>query len=87
MLNGTKTMTSRSKQYGHVGDTFDAFGATFEITEVGKRLLGDIANDWKAEGMISLEDFMETWKQIHPFRIFNPEDRFFTHKFKRVDSA
>ena len=86
MLNGTKTMTSRSKKYGEAGDTFDAFGATFKIIEVGRLRLGDIAGYWKDEGMQSLEDFENTWKQIHPYRTYNLEDYFYYHKFKRVDN-
>lgn len=83
MLNGTKTMTSRSKKYGNVGDTFDAFEATFEITEVGRLKLGDIASFWKEEGMGSIDDFWKTWAQIHPLKN-SMEDIFYFHKFKKV---
>src|SRR2546428_13832837 len=36
LLSGAKTMTSRTKQYGHVGSRFWAFSQCFEITEIRK---------------------------------------------------
>ena len=84
MLNGTKTMTSRRKRYGNVGDTFDAFGASFQIVEVGRLTLGDIASFWKEEGMESLEDFTRTWTQIHPHN-YNMGERFYYFRFKKAE--
>jgi hypothetical protein len=77
-------MTSRRRKYGNVGDTFDAFGATFEITEVGRLRLGDIAGCWKEEGMESLDDFVKTWTRIHPHN-YDMEERFYYHKFRKVE--
>ncbi len=84
MLNDTKTMTSRTKKYGKIGDTFDIFGATFEITEIGRLQLGDILSFWKEEGMTSIEDFEHTWKQIHPYKPYRLSEMFYCHKFRRV---
>ena len=84
MLNGTKTMTSRNRKYGEPTDTFDAFDATFEIIEVCRLALGDIASFWQEEGCKSLEDFVETWKKIHPKRPYGLSDRFYVHRFKKV---
>jgi hypothetical protein len=85
MLNGTKTMTSRSKRYGEPNDIFEKFGATFQILSVEKMSLGDIQKFWKEEGLNSPEHFMLIWKQIHPYRVFNPTDKFFVHRFKKVN--
>ena len=83
MLKGTKVMTSRRKKYGDVGDIFEAFGTTFQIVEVGRLRLGDIASCWNEEGMESLEDFVKTWTQIHPHN-YDMEERFYYFKFQRV---
>ena len=83
MLNNVKTMTSRTKKYGNVGDTFEAFGAMFEITNVFRLELGDIASFWREEGCNSLDDFVETWKQIHPNKPYRLSDRFYVHKFRK----
>jgi uncharacterized protein YqfB (UPF0267 family) len=87
MLNGTKTITSRRKRYGNVGDFFDAFGAIFQLTEVFTLALGDIASFWEEEGCQSLDDFVETWKQIHPNARYRLSDRFYVHKFKKIGEA
>jgi len=84
MLKGTKTMTSRTRKYGNAGDTFDAFGATFQITEVGKMQLGNIAFLWKEEGMESIFDFVKTWGQIHPQRFYDVDEWFYYHRFRKV---
>jgi hypothetical protein len=84
MLNGTKFLTSRTKQYGEIGDRFDAFGATFEIIWIGKLPLGQIEKFWKEEGMQSLDDFVNTWKGIHPKRKYDLNERFWTHKFRKI---
>jgi hypothetical protein len=84
MLNGTKTMTSRTKKYGNVGDTFYAFGTIFELIEVGKLQLGDIASCWREEGMNNPYDFLKTWKQIHPNKPYCPTEKFHIHRFKKV---
>lgn len=84
MLNGTKIMTSRTRKYGQVGDVFKAFGAMFKITEVFRLELGDIASFWKDEGCKSLDDFVETWKKIHPNKPYRLNDRYYVHRFKKV---
>lgn len=87
MLNGIKTMTSRTKKYGEKGDWFDAFGATFRIDLVEKSLFQTIANiHWKDEGCSSYEDFLAVWKQIHPRREIKDCDEFWVHSFHKVGS-
>jgi len=85
MLNGIKTMTSRTRKYGEVGDTFDVFGSTFQITQVCRLELGDIASFWKEEGCQTLDDFVKTWEKIHPNRPYRLSDRFYVHRFKKVN--
>jgi len=43
LLLGSKTATSRTKQYGNIGDTFQAGDKSFELTEVSRKNLLDIA--------------------------------------------
>jgi len=85
LLDGTKTWTSRTRRMGKMGDTFDAFGATFEIERVERRTLGNIRyHHWKEEGCKSSTDFFEVWEQIHPRKGYIPSQLVWVHIFKRV---
>ena len=87
MLNGTKTMTSRTKIYGGKGDVFEAFGQTFAIESVDLQPFVVIATQWKVEGCDSKEDFLAVWKQIHPRKALNPLDIFFVHRFHKLEAT
>jgi len=87
MLKGTKTMTSRTRKYGEKGDTFDAFGATFELEDVRKVSLFCIANYYyRQEGADSTQDFINIciWKIIHPRKGFDSDTMVWLHRFKKV---
>ena len=85
LLNGTKTMTTRSKRYGWKGDTFDAFGATFQIADVYVAALSWIAKYcWQVEGCSSEQDFMDVWKSIH-YKLNDPRSQWYVHRFKKVE--
>ena len=84
MLSGQKTMTSRTKIYGGKGDTFDVFGATFEIESVDLQPFIVVEQQWKAEGCRSKEDFLAVWKQIHPLKTFAPHELLFVHRFHQL---
>jgi hypothetical protein len=84
MLNGTKTMTSRTKCYGIVGDWFNAFGKTYVLTSVIERHFDFIVNHWKEEGCFSREDFLGVWKEIHPRHKVSMTDKFWTHSFQSI---
>jgi hypothetical protein len=83
LLNGTKTWTSRTKRYGQMGDSFEAFGATFEILTVEKKTLEEILNHWREEGLDSFSDALITWRKIHPIRKLDFLEQFWTHIFKK----
>ena len=86
MLKGTKTMTSRTRKYGEKGDTFDAFGATFELEDVRKVSLFCIANYYyRQEGADSTQDFINIWKIIHPRKGFDSDMMVWLHRFKKVN--
>ena len=89
MLDGTKTWTSRTRRYGHKGDTFDAFGATFEIVEEPEKCtLRDIMyNHWKEEGCKSTTDFFEVWEEIHPRKGFVPSQLVWAHIFGKCGES
>jgi len=87
LLNGTKTMTTRSKRCGWKGDTFKAFGTTFQIEEVYIAALSWITKyRWKEEGCTSEEDFMNVWKSIHK-KLNDPRSQWHVHKFKKVSEG
>ena len=87
LLEGTKTLTSRTKPMGKIGDTFEAFGAEFVITDVFKSALYIVSNFWDREGCSSKEDFVEVWNQIHPRKGFVPMQVVWVHVFEKLEEA
>jgi hypothetical protein len=88
MLSGKKTWTSRTRKYGAPGDTFMAFGSTFELVNVMEMRLGVVA--WlhhRDEGCNSQEEFVECWKQIHPRKGYVPSQVVWIHQFKKKESV
>lgn len=86
MLSDAKTATSRTKRYGKAGDTFDAFGQTFEILQVSKVSLRFVANEYYLdEGCTSDLHFIRVWREIHPRKGFQPDQMVWLHEFKRVE--
>lgn len=86
MLNGKKTMTSRTRKYGEIGDTFKAFEATFQLTNVEKLALFYVANNYyREEGLQSKEEFIEGWEQIHPRKGYDSNQIVWVHVFKKME--
>ena len=84
--NGYKTATTRPKKYGEVGEKFQAFGATFELTFVERVTLGLVGDFFfRQEGFLHKEEFVECWKEIHPGAGWTPDKKVYLHVFKRVD--
>ena len=84
MLNGTKTVTSRTKKYGVKGDWFRVFGAKFVIDRVDSKPLGYVAAVlWEPEGAISNEEFIEIWGKIHPRKGWLPSQMVYVHLFHK----
>jgi hypothetical protein len=74
LRTGRKTATSRTGFSGKVGDTFEAYGATFRVEEVSQLPLTTVANDhWREEGVESPEEFRDVWCEIHPRRGWDPD--------------
>jgi hypothetical protein len=83
MLEGIKTATSRTRQYGEPGDSFSAFGANFTIEKVLHIPLRVVINYWhRSEGFSTPQGFMECWAQIHPRAKFDLDTKVFLHQFK-----
>ena len=87
MLTGVKTATSRTKRYGNAGDTFDAFGREFELTDVYQDTLEVVAHDlWREEGCFASSHFEDVWRSIHPLKGFVPDQVVWVHKFKEKEN-
>ena len=86
LLSGVKVCTARTKRMGQPGDTFEAFGATFELKSVSEELLAYVADLWMQEGCTSREHFIEVWNGIHPRTGYHPQQEVFLHRFKLVRS-
>ena len=88
MLSGQKTMTARTKRYGNPGDTFPAFGASFQIMSIAKIQLCDVA--WEhhtEEGFPTVIDFIECWKKLHPRKGYIPKQKVYAHTFKKLEAS
>lgn len=86
MLNGEKTCTSRTKIFGHAGDTFVAFGQRYFIIKVEEQLLDYVAyNLYRQEGCKSSSEFIDWWNRLHPRRGWQPRQMVFVHFFRRLD--
>lgn len=85
MLRGKKIMTSRTKRVAKPNDTFEAFGATFQISDVGRMTLETVAYAfYDDEGCKTPQDFIEIWEKIHPRKGFVPSQWVYVHYFRRV---
>jgi hypothetical protein len=84
IVDGKKTMTSRSKRYGHAGDMLQIRGHRYMLTSVYKKELGFVAKYcYQFEGFDSEAAFWVKWKEIHPRRNW-PEIIVWVHEFKAV---
>ena len=84
MLANQKVCTSRNKRYGRPGDTFQAFGADFELLAVTRTTLLDVSRHFfQQEGCSSPEEFEEIWTELHPRRGFVPAQAVYLHRFCR----
>ncbi len=84
LAKGQKIATSRTSQFGNVGDTFTAGDRTFEVTSVSRKSLGDVAqNYYFDEGATSPEEFKQVWESIHPGG-FKPGQIVYFHQFREL---
>lgn len=89
LLSGKKTLTSRTKWHGTVGDHFEAFGRIFVLTREFTAALETVATYYFAqEGVASPEEFKEVWCRLHPRARWRPAQRVRCHEFQsQVDLA
>ena len=80
-------MTTRSKRYGHKGDTFEIFDAEFELVEEPRlEPLEMILKHWADEGCESREDLEQVWCTLHPIKkLEDLSEKFWVHEFERVE--
>lgn len=87
MLEGRKVCTSRNNPVAKAGDTFEMFGAQFEVTGVGQLPLRDVArNHWKEEGADSPEHFLTIWKRTQWGREPDLDRIVNLHIFRRLET-
>jgi hypothetical protein len=86
MRSGKKTMTSRTKKYGKPGDTFEAGGQRYRLTELYRFPLNQVAMTcFKDEGCESPREFQKVWESIHPRKGWVPEQVVWVHEFTPAD--
>jgi hypothetical protein len=82
ILNGIKTQTARISRHGiEQGDEILAISnkkpfARLSIKNIERRTLGSFdEDDAYREGLPSLAEFITVWKQIHPRKGFDPNQK------------
>lgn len=84
LLDGRKTMTSRFRRYGDVGDEFPHTGGRFELVNVSRIHLVHVGRSfYHAEGFETEEQFWDCWKRIHPKRT-DTNLKVWVHEFRRI---
>jgi hypothetical protein len=88
LLEGGKVCTSRTKRLGGPGDTFEAFGADFELRTVERLTLRDIRDNLHLqEGCETADEFQRLWTDLHPRKGFVPDQLVYVHWFVRKDTG
>jgi thymidylate synthase ThyX len=88
MLSGQSTITSRTRRYGHFGDTFLAWGEVWEIREVTRALLSSVRDRYyHQEGFPSPEAFEACWKALHRSKGYDPEQVVYAHSFIKLEKG
>ncbi|WP_435183354.1 ASCH domain-containing protein [Halobellus sp. EA9] len=89
VLDGDVSQLTRgaSNRYAGEGDTFELGGATFEVTSVERRTLGDFTDaDARREGSESLEAYKRRMERVHPGDFeWDDSDEVLTYRFERRD--
>lgn len=88
VINSRKSCTTRTKRYGSIGDVFRVeYSYRFEtliITDLKHITLKQVAADYYShEGFISPEDFIATWRELHPRAGWVPNQLVWTHFFDK----
>ena len=85
LKKGIKSATSRNKKYGEIDDTFVVDGVEYTLTAVCKANLSTIRDlCFDIEGCNSPDEFVEVWKDIHPRKGWDPKQKVWFHRFKKV---
>lgn len=66
MLSGIKCCTWRTKRYGSVGDTFEAFGQIFVLKAVHEAPMGVVPFHWVSEGFDSEREAIDFMIRLRP---------------------
>lgn len=82
-LAGEVTQIHRGHRYADEGDTFTIEDATFEVTAVTERTLGDLTDaDAQAEGMDDLEGYRRLLERAHENFEWDDESEVVLHEFE-----
>ena len=83
-LEGAVTQIHRGHRYADEGDTFTIEDATFEVTDVTERRLGDLTDeDARAEGVDDLEAYRRLLERAHENFEWDDDSEVVRHRFER----
>ena len=91
LYTSQKTMTSRNKRYGVIGDQFcmdfpeHGFSRVYELTHLERVTLAFVRDKfyWD-EGCDTEDEFVRVWNDIHPRKKFDDDQKVWLHCFKMV---
>lgn len=79
---GRKTMTTRTKRYGHPGDVLDSPAGLIRLERVERVPLEQVATMYyHQEGLKSAAEFRLGWAELHPRNGFDPDQMVYLHEF------
>jgi hypothetical protein len=82
---GCKCATSRNKQYGNLGDTFEVDETVFKIDLILRLPLWFVKDClYLSEGCENPHEFFKVWCDIHPRKGFVPHQLVWYHHFKEI---
>jgi hypothetical protein len=79
---GRKTMTTRTKRYGHPGDVLVSPAGPIVLEAVDRVALEEVeAKHYRAEGFDTPDGFRREWRRLHPRNGWEPKQWVYLHRF------
>lgn len=83
-----KTATTRTYKAGAWGDHFHVGMVAFLLEATMKTTLQVVARDfYHEEGAATPEEFIEVWKDLHPYNGWQPEKIVWIHFFSELETV
>jgi len=85
-IAGRKTQQRRNGVYAYPGETFELEGTRFEVTDLRRETLDDMADaEAQAEGYPSLEMYRDLILRMHKGMEWDGSAKVWVHEFRRCE--